>query len=148
MLFEVVNNQLVRAEELKSKGLFIRTSYQRIHAPLEFKNNPRGFVNKGLGDMVSITAALMQKYSNKVPKNPGEHPIGSVMITTIYNRLNEQDYEMTKVGYSLLHPKDHWNTKTALYVAAARSIPDEPFNTDFLDKQTVVNTVVETYLKS
>ena len=62
--------------------------------------------------------------------------------------MEGRNYDVTKVGYSLLHPKDHWNTKTALYVAAARSIPDDPFGNDFLDKQTVINTVVETYLKA
>lgn len=138
MLFHIVNNQIIRVKEIKEEGIYLRTSYQRLYS----KNKEGGLeVYKKMSEL-----SLMQLLSNKLPREKGDHPIGSVMMTTIFN--NETKAETTKVGRSFLHPKDHWNTKTALYIAAARSIPEQvPFFNDFLDKTTLVNSIVDAYLR-
>lgn len=140
MLFEIKDNQLVRTKDEKAE---VRTSYIRIYGDkkqdfrltllnkldltfldrtskelLKAVNNNSEFVK---GDSFihylfysEEVQTLVEEYLDYTYNNPenieprikGEHPIGSVIFM-------KQGSETT-IAYSLLHKKDHWNTRTAV----------------------------------
>jgi hypothetical protein len=171
MLFTLdpTTNQLVKTKEVAKD--YIRTSYQRIYHTN--KEDPRVFLlrqanikyGNGLFDLIeenrysrfinkdkaiahlfevykqSIEDYLKETYTEKQSIiEIGSHPIGSVMI--LKQVVNG---EMTEyMSYSLLHPKDRWDTRTAIKSTVGKLVAQLNIPVDV--KNQYKETIIGSYL--
>lgn len=144
MLFTVQNGQLVRVKELPETGYAMRTTYQRIKA---FEDNHKGVSDREKRSYVTAQLKAMTPQQlvelgvNLIPSCGGQHPIGSLMICSLFK---DDKWLGSTPGLALLHPIDRWKTQTALYTAASRCLSEFAG----IDHKTLVNEVCSYYLRS
>lgn len=132
-------------ENIGQEGVYIRTTYQKVYAPQEYRYDPRSYF-----DDILLTKHLHQR----VEKNTNEHPIGAVFNILIYK---DGEFVEDYPSYALLNTQtknkrqDLFDTEVSFVLCLRRSLMGmlafNAFAKYEFDIFDFVNTVYQSYRK-